>query len=50
MNILDSLDSVLRGETKPAVAVEIDTVSIFKAAGVLLFSGVIFVLIYKLIK
>ena len=51
MKILDTIDEILSGDKSlPVVNVAIDTVSICKAAGVLLMAGTMFLLIQKLLK
>lgn len=51
MKILDTIDEILSGDKSlPVVNVAIDTVSICKAAGVLLMAGVMFLLIQKLLR
>lgn len=51
MKVLDTIDEILSGDKSlPVINVAIDTVSICKAAGVLLMAGVMFLLIQKLLK
>ncbi len=51
MKLIDTIDEILSGDKSlPVVNVAVDTVSICKAAGVLLMAGVMFLLIQKLLK